>query len=195
MTGISPLSQYHKKGIFGDHHKKNQSDLIKISEVKNLKIFHIFQYKKSNIQINSVNIDNVKFPEKSLQVECNKQTRILWSGPRTWFVISEMETISKIIKEKCKPEDFAITDISNSRAVIQIAGFNIKEILKKGCPININDLTKNSCAGTIFQGINVLIDMIDDKPEKFNLFVLRSFGESFYHDITDACLEDGYVGI
>ena len=43
--------------------------------------------------------------------------------------------------------------------------------------------------------MNILLDKIDDTPETFNLFSLRSFGESFYHDITDAALESGYVGV
>ena len=33
MTAISPLEFIHKKGIFGDHHKKSESSLLKISEV------------------------------------------------------------------------------------------------------------------------------------------------------------------
>ena len=69
------------------------------------------------------------------------------------------------------------------------------EVLKKGCPLNFNDFQKNNCTGTVFQGINILIDKLDDKPEIFNLFVLRSFGESFHHDITDAALENGYVSV
>ena len=37
--------------------------------------------------------------------------------------------------------------------------------------------------------------MIDDCPDKIRLFALRSFGESLYHSVTDACLEDGYKAI
>ena len=50
MTAITPLESIHKKGIFGDHHKKNEKDLIQISEVKDLSIVQIVQYKKSKIQ-------------------------------------------------------------------------------------------------------------------------------------------------
>ena len=70
-----------------------------------------------------------------------------------------------------------------------------KEILKKGSPLNFNEFGANQCAGTVFHGITVVIDSISNNPDTFNLLVLRSFGESFYHHITDAALEFGYVGI
>ncbi len=35
MTAITPLEFIHKKGSFGDHHKKNETDLLQISEVIN----------------------------------------------------------------------------------------------------------------------------------------------------------------
>ena len=50
MTAITPLEFIHKKGIFGDHQKINESDLLKISEVKNLTIIQVLQYKKSKIK-------------------------------------------------------------------------------------------------------------------------------------------------
>ena len=195
MTAISPLQSIHKKGLFGDHHKKNESDLLKISELTNLNIVQIVQYKNSKIQLNNIKIDDLELSLQNSKVSANKDTRILCNGPSTCLVVSKKEDIIKIINKNCNNENFAITDISHSRVVIQIKGFQAKEILKKGCPINFNEFERNSCAGSVFHGINIVVDYVEDNPQTFNLFTLRSFGESFYHHITDAALEFGYVGV
>ena len=195
MTAISPLQSIHKKGIFGDHHKKNQSDLLQISEVKDLTIIQVVQYKRSKIKIDSVLVNDLKFSAESSKVVCNRDTRILWIAPRSWLIVSSKENITDDIKKNCSNEDFSITDISHSRAAIQISGMQAVEVLKKGCPINFNEFKINNCAGTVFNGITILVDFVDNKPEKLHLLTLRSFGESFYHHITDAALEFGYVGI
>ena len=195
MTAITPLESIHKKGLFGDHHKKNENELIKISEVKDLTIVQIVQYKRSKVQLKSIQIDGLEFSLQSPKVSSNKETRILWSAPSTWLVISRRENIVEIIKEKCNSDNFAITDISHSRAIIQIKGLQAKDILKKGCPLNFNEFENNNCAGTVFHGINIVVDFVGKNPDTFNLLTLRSFGESFYHHITDAALEFGYVGV
>jgi len=195
MTAVTPLELIHRKGIFGDHYKKNEKDLLQISEVKNLAIIQIVQYKRSKIQLSTIQIEGLGFPMENSKVESNKETRILWSAPKTWFIISKKENIINNIKEKFTDENFAITDISHSRAVIQIKGLQAREILKKGCPLNINEFKTNNCAGTVFHGISIVVDLIDNNPDTFNLLTLRSFGESFYHHITDAALEFGYVGV
>ena len=195
MTAISPLQSIHKKGFFGDHNKKNERDLLNISEVKDLTIVQIVQYKRSKVQLNSALVDGLEFPLQSPKVSSNKETRILWSAPNTWLVISRKENIAETIKEECNSDNFAITDISHSRAIIQIKGHQTKDILKKGCPLNFNEFEKNNCAGTVFHGINIVVDFVGSNPDTFNLLTLRSFGESFYHHITDAALEFGYVGV
>mgnify|MGYP000872379508 CR=1 FL=1 len=195
MTAISPLQSIHKKGIFGDHQKKNENDLLRISEITNLVIIQLVKYKKSNINIENIMIDNLKLSKINNTVTCNNETRILWNSPNTWLITSTKENILNELKKNCESKDFAITDISHSRAIIQIEGSGATEVLKKGCPINFNEFSKNNCVGTVFQGINILLDKINDKPEKFVIFALRSFGESLHHDITDAALEDGYVGV
>ena len=73
-----------------------------------------------------------------------------------------------------------------------------KEIIyikKKGCPFNFNTLEKNNSINSVYNGIALTVDMLDDKPDKVRLFALRSFGESLYHSITDSCLEFGYKAL
>jgi sarcosine oxidase subunit gamma len=195
MTAITSLEHIHKKGRFGNYHKKDGKNLLQISEVKNLTIIQLVQYKKSKIQPNVIKVEDLDLPLENPKVTANKETRILWNAPRTWLIISSKKNIIGTIKDKCDHENFAITDISHSRAVIQIKGLQSKEVLKKGCPININEIQVNNCAGTVFNGITVVVDFINNDPDTFNLLALRSFGETFYHHITDSALEFGYIGV
>ena len=195
MTAISAMENIHKRGLFGDHQGKNENELISVSEVKHLQIIQIVHYKKSTEQIVSLNLDNLKFPEATMQVHSNKDTRILWSGPSNWLLVSTKKDILSSVQKICDDKNFAVTDLSHSRAIIELKGSNSKEVLKKGCPINLNEFKVNNCANSIFHGITITIDMISNDPETFRIFALRSFGESLYHSITDACLEDGYKGI
>ena len=195
MTAITPLESIHKKGTFGDHHQKNENDLLKILEVKNLNIIQMVQYKRSKVNVNDIKIDGLEIPTQNSSVTSNQETRILWSAPRTCLIVSNNEKIIEIVKKNCNEKDFSITDISHSRAAIQIKGTQAREVLKKGSPINFNEFGVNKCVGTVFHGISIVIDSISDKPDTFRVLTLRSFGESFYHHITDAALEFGYVGI
>ena len=195
MKNQSPLQEIHKKGIYGDYDNKNEQDLLKVKEVSNLKILQIAKYKNSIVSITDLKIDGLALSDKPNLVVTNKETRILWSSPNTWLVVSENADILSKVTSILKETDFAVTDLSYSRAIIEIEGKYSKEVLKKGCPFNFNELNKNNCANSIFHGITLTIDLIDDSPEKIRLFVLRSFGESLYHSITDASLEFGYKSI
>ena len=195
MTSISALENIHKKGFFGDHEDKNENELIKIQERKNLLIVQIVQYKNSSTLIKDIDIDGLNLTSETLKVISNNDTRILWCGPKNWLLVSTKKDLLITIKQSLKEMDFAVTDLSHSRAIIELDGENAKEVLKKGCPFNFNEIKKNNCVNSIFNGITITIDMIDVNPNKIRLFALRSFGESLYHDITDASLEFGYKAI
>ena len=195
MTSISALKNVHEKGLFGDHENKNDDSLIKVSEIKNLVIFQIVQYKNSSISIKDINIEGLNLNDETSSVSSNNDTRILWCGPKNWLLVSSKKDLLKSIYTSFKETDFAITDLSHSRAIIELEGDNSKEILKKGCPFNFNELKKNSCVNSVFNGITITIDMAEDNPNKIRLFALRSFGESLYDSITDASLEFGYKAI
>ena len=195
MTSISPLEHVLKKGLYGDHEGKDEDKLTKVKEIKNLLIVQIVQYKNSSSQTKEASIDGLSLPLEALKVNSNNDSRILWCGPKNWLLVSKKKDLLKIVQKSFSENDFAITDLSHSRAIIELEGENSKEMLKKGCPFNFNELKKNNCVNSVFNGITITIDMTNDDPINLRLFALRSFGESLYHSITDACLEDGYKGI
>jgi len=195
MSSISALAYIHKKGQFGDYQDKNEKDLLKISEIKNLLIVQIVQYKNSTISIESNDIDGLKLQDKTLSVVNNSDTRILWNGPKNWLLVSTKKDLFKYILLNFKETDFAVTDLSHSRAIIEIEGQNVKEVLKKGCPFNFNILEKNNSINSTYNGIAFTVDILDNNLDKARIFTLRSFGESLYHSITDASLEFGYTSI
>ena len=195
MSSISALANVHSPGEFGDYENKNENNLLKISEIKNLLIVQIVQYKNSKVSIDSIDINGLKLKDEPLRVVNNDDTRLLWSGPKNWLVVSTKKNLFKNILQNFKESDFAVTDLSHSRAVIQIEGQEVKEVLKKGCPFNFNSLEKNNSINSTYNGIAFTVDLLDDDPDKVRLFALRSFGESLYHSITDASLEFGFKSL
>ena len=195
MTSVSALNHIHKTGLFGNHENKNEESLLKVSEIKNLLIVQIVQYKNSTVSFENIDIDSLKLKNEAQSVVSNNNTRILWNGPKNWLLISTKKDLQKNIIKVFKETDFAVTDLSHSRAIIELEGQDAKEVLKKGCPFNFNTLDKNNSINSTYNGIALTVDMLDNNPDKVRLFALRSFGESLYHSITDASLEFGFKSL
>ena len=193
MTSISSLNKVHQLGQYGNFENKDENQLIKIKEIKNIFIYQVVKFKNSKKNNTEIMVDNLNFPEV-LKVNSNDQTRILWMGPENWLVISSNNLLNEL-NEKFSTTEFAVTDISHSRSIIELQGPDVLEVIKKGSPFDIESLTKNNCTNTVYNGITITIDNIEDSKNQIRIISLRSFGESLYHSVTDACLEYGYIAI
>ena len=193
MTSISSLNKVHHLGQYGNFENKDENQLIKIKEIKNIFIYQVVKFKNSKKNNTELMVDNLNFPEE-LKVNSNDQTRILWMGPENWLVISSNNLLNEL-NEKFSTTEFAVTDISHSRSIIELQGSDVLEVIKKGSPFDIESLTKNNCTNTVYNGITITIDNFEDSKNQIRIISLRSFGESLYHSVTDACLEYGYKAI
>ena len=192
MKNISPLNFVHKVGKFGDHDNKNENNLLKISEVNKITIFQIAKYRNSDFDVTKISVDGLNLPSSS-KSSSNSKTRILWLGPNNWLIFSSILDLIEKEKNQFNNLDFAITDISYSRTIIELEGNLVDEVLKKGCPLDISSFKAGDCANSVYNGITVTLDFISNNPKKVRISALRSFGESLYHSITDASLEYGYI--
>ena len=68
MSSISALANVHLTGHFGDYNGKKENDLLIISEIKDLLIVQIVQYKNSSVAIESIDIDSLKLKDEALSV-------------------------------------------------------------------------------------------------------------------------------
>jgi len=73
---ISSLNNVHQNGKFGDFENKNEKDLLKISELMNVLIFQIVQYKNSSSDISNIKVDDLKLPS-TLKSSSNSDTHSL----------------------------------------------------------------------------------------------------------------------
>jgi len=192
VNSISSLKNVHKLGLFGDYKNKNDNEIIKIKEIKNINLFQVVKYKNSKENISNFKIDGLNLPS-SLKTISNSSTRIIWMGPDNWYVFSSNEISQDL--HNFKETDFAITDLSHSRSIIELEGDMVYEVLKKGSPLDVGKLKAGDCANTIFNGITITLDFISNDPKIIRIFGLRSFGESLYHSLTDSSLEFGYKSV
>jgi sarcosine oxidase subunit gamma len=87
------------------------------------------------------------------------------------------------------PEFAAIVDQSHGRAVLAVEGERIRDLLAKGCRIDLHPevFAAGRCAQTLLGPFAVLLHCL--APTRFEIHVARSYAHSLHEWLQDAALE------
>lgn len=117
---------------------------------------------------------------------------LLWNGPGQWLAVSPSTSASRFIgdlRDALEPSGATVTDLSHARSVIRIAGPKARDVILKGCPLDLESFVANDCASSLLGHLNVQIHCLGD--QSFDLYVFRSFGLALWEWLVDAALEYG----
>jgi sarcosine oxidase subunit gamma len=122
----------------------------------------------------------------------------LWLGPDEWLVIAPADAPSPFdaLVEALTGQHAAVVDVSDARACISVAGSRARDLLAKGCPIDLHPRAfgPGRCAQTLLAKANVLVHQTDDVPS-FDLYMGRSFADYVWRWLEDAAREYGGITV
>jgi sarcosine oxidase subunit gamma len=126
-------------------------------------------------------VTGVDLPVKPNTTAQSGAFRILWLGPTEWWVVTTGGTEEKLVadlRQAFAGQHAAVIDVSESRTVITISGASARDVLARGCSLDLHSRAfgPGQCAQTGLTKANIMLDQTDATPS-FDIYVLKSFGD------------------
>lgn len=121
----------------------------------------------------------------------------VWAGPRQWLLVADRQ---QGFVEGLKPLATlaAVSDQSDARAALRLTGPNVRDMLAKGCMIDLHPkaFPRGAAALTSVAHIGVCLWRADERPDEgdaiFDILVARSMAGSFWSWAEASAAEFGY---
>jgi sarcosine oxidase subunit gamma len=119
-----------------------------------------------------------------------REVQILWMGPDEWLVIGPTEARSRLrdrLEAALAGEHATVVDVSAHRTVIEVAGSDARELLMKGCAVDLHPRTfgPGRCVQTTLARAQVVLLARTPEPAYW-VFVRASFAEYLAEWLLDA---------
>jgi sarcosine oxidase, subunit gamma len=123
----------------------------------------------------------------------------LWLGPDAWLLTCPPDAVAVRIGDlrvALADVHAAITDVSDGRVALRLAGPNARDVLAKGCPLDLHPraFATGSCAQSLLAKASVLLHLVDEDLRygpSFDVYVARSFAHYLFAWLEDAGREYG----
>ncbi len=116
---------------------------------------------------------------------------LIWTAPGQWLAASGDRHLADRLTTDLAGIA-AVADQSDARAVVRLSGPKARDVLAKGCLVDLHPRTfgPGQVAMTVFGHINVMLRQVDDRPT-FEIALFRSMAESFWHWLAASAGEYG----
>ncbi len=118
---------------------------------------------------------------------------VLWLGPDEWLLVTREGRQTKAeaaLRAALDGQHASIVDTSDARTTIRLHGTRARDVLAKGCPLDLHPRVfgPGQCAQTILARVDVLIHQRDDVPT-YDIHVACSFARHLWDWLVDAAKE------
>lgn len=120
-------------------------------------------------------------------------TTLLWTGPGQWFAVSEhlgADELLASLEQRLSSSDATISDLSHARTVLRVSGVAWRDLLAKGCPVDIDAMVPGDCVASLLSHFSIVIHCVSD--DSADVYVFRSFGVSLWEWLRGGAEEFGY---
>jgi sarcosine oxidase, subunit gamma len=133
------------------------------------------------------------FPLEPNRTTSMRTVRVSWLGPDEWLITAPEGAVPELptrIARALAERRAAVIDLSASRAIIEIAGPRARELLEKGCGLDLHPraFEPGQCVQTLFARLPVIIDQLGAEP-LYRLYVPRSSAQWLSEWLIDAAEE------
>jgi sarcosine oxidase subunit gamma len=131
--------------------------------------------------------------------------RVFWLGPDEWWVVTPGDgpAMADTLRAALAGQKAAVTDVSESRTCIHIRGARARDLLAKGCPLDLHPrvFSAGRCAQSLCAKAMITLHQVaDDSADAndasgggpaYDVYVLNSFAEYLWLWLEDAAREYG----
>lgn len=135
--------------------------------------------------------------QTALPKECRSvgddRLRAIWTGPGRWLLVADESSGEAFAAVRSLPADVAaVTDLSDARVCLHLAGDAVRLVLAKGCPVDLHpdSFAADDTVQSVLGLFRVLIDCRGN--DAFDVYVARSYAKSLTDWLVAAARE--YVG-
>ena len=138
----------------------------------------------------------VGLPTEAGRVTEGDGVAALWLAPTRWLVTSEGRDgreLEGALRHALEGSSSAVNDVSSGRTVIRIAGSRARDLLSKGCPLDLHPVAfgNGQCAQSLLGQITVLLHATNGGV-RIDLYVARGLAVSLWEFLTERAFEFGY---